>query len=94
MRNPIRMLVGAMLGVMFLMSSFHEVKAQVAAPAPVLLYTPWVMPVAMVAQGITAVIATQKDQYDEPVYHRLACALFGDEGRVGMETDSACKHIE
>lgn len=44
--------------------------------------------------GASYMILAQKDQYDEPVWHHLACGLFGDNGRVGNETDSACKHIE
>lgn len=43
--------------------------------------------------GASYLILTQEDQYDEPVWHRLACGLFGDDGRVGNETESACKHV-
>lgn len=46
------------------------------------------------AAAASYLILAQKDQYDEPIWHRLACGVFGDEGRVGNETDSACKHIE
>ena len=36
---------------------------------------------------LTGLIANQVDPW-----HPLACALFGDEGRVGNDKDSACNH--
>lgn len=82
---------GATLGVVGLdmaIATTHAVGPAVGSAAT-FATSGFVLPIAA---GYT--ILTQKDQYDEPVYHRLACALFGDEGRVGNETDSACKHIE
>jgi hypothetical protein len=37
--------------------------------------------------AITYAIAENVDPW-----HPLACALFGDDGRVGTDKDSACKH--
>lgn len=55
---------------------------------------PLFLPAVGLGIGASYLILSQNDKYDEPVWHRLACALFGDDGRVGDETDSACNHIE
>lgn len=40
------------------------------------------------AAGAVYLIGTNQD----PVWHPLACWLFGDEGRVGKEKQSACAY--
>ena len=40
------------------------------------------------AAGATYLIGTNQD----PVWHPLACFLFGDDGRVGTEKISACAY--
>ena len=98
-----RNIIAAAVFALFLSVSFG---ASAAAPPPVIVKNVGIVAVGGgggvgvflgavgLAAGASYLILAQKDQYDEPVWHRLACGLFGDEGRVGTETDSACKHIE
>ena len=90
MRNIITALVfAACLSLSFQASAavppVAPVAAVVSGGAPSI---PLFVAAGMVAPlALTYAVATNVDPW-----HPLACALFGDSGRVGNDTDSACNH--
>ena len=67
----------------------HTVAAASGGGSHVLALTGTAIGVAAYLDA-TYLILSQKDQYDEPLWHPLACMLFGKDARVGNETEAHC----